>query len=138
MEQDDMSETEAETGRQQGHLLGKLYVLADQLEIRTLRNAAIDGIIRLFEKTSMIPTLLTLDVAYLEIPESSTLRRLIRDYFMNRLHSRWLSVIRDQVPFDFIFDLALTAERGFRKPPEPKFWLRCAYHEHDEGEPMCY
>ncbi|CZT21632.1 uncharacterized protein RCC_07497 [Ramularia collo-cygni] len=118
--------------------LAATWVLADQLEVRELRNATIDSILKLQKEIKVKPSFGAMTIAYQQTTEHSTLRALIRDSYTRGFPSKWLKTIsREKFPLEFLFDCAVSAGTGFTKPPSPGISSKCRYHEHEEGEPKC-
>lgn len=110
------------------------YVTADRLDDKALRNAIINAIMYIMKVSNSGPDFAPLSKAYQCTPETSTLRKLLLDWYRCCTNASWLKENRKRLPDDFIFDLAYTRKEKCDSSP----WAdRCTYHEHTEGEPKC-
>ena len=123
-------------GSKQRALLIELYILADALDDRRLRNRTTDEFIDLCRSTSW-PGCKSIKRIWNSTPEGSKLRKLLIDYEMSKKRTSgacWIERNRKSLPKSFMSDLAIAfAKTGLdkRKVTNPRFASPLIYHDHD-------
>ena len=121
-----------------------LYVLADRLQVLTLKNAILDrmlckahGALRDSRGRDKFPSNADICHAYENTPPTSPITTFLAELFALR---RDFTIEKDEVPKDYLYDLAL----GLRLRWDCRYGLPplmkepCRYHEHDGAEkPGC-
>ncbi|KAF2170779.1 hypothetical protein M409DRAFT_18753 [Zasmidium cellare ATCC 36951] len=100
---------------QRFHILTHIFVLADQLDDKVLRNACMDSVLGLAAETGWRPGDTTIMLAFSALPETSTLCSLPEAY---------LEVL--------LFGWARASTERDVARENPVDVGRCVYHEHDE------
>lgn len=119
--------------------LTRLYILADMLDDKLLRNTIIDHCFAVHREKRFKPATDTTTLTYQGLPESSTLRRLILVFYHEHTSPEWLTAASKKVPRAFLAELLIKAARGDSKcgSIERLERRKCEYHEHDEALPAC-
>lgn len=106
--------------------LCRLYVLAEYLVDRWAKNRVVDGMHAYL--TEVLPTepkhesprklfsTEAVQVVYDGTPESSPLRRLMVDLYAIHGRDLWLKDVKDELPVDFLYDIALKMLQARPKP----------------------
>ena len=120
--------------------LFQLVILADRLGDLALSNATLDAILRTNQQLGYGPTVDNVRLAYEALPESSSLRRLVVDYYSYIVDPSFMTQNGKEFPGEFIFDVMLrlkkdaaTGKRLASKYPG----TRCRYHQHNDKVPKC-
>lgn len=117
--------------------LAALYILADHLDDKSLRNAVVDEYLTSSRDASSGPGPNTVKLVWSETPDNCKFRNLVLDFFVTRHDNGiWLERDRDNLPAAFYCDLALAFARAGEKT-KPTQAAKCTYHEHDEENPSC-
>lgn len=131
-------EGEKKYGSTQHEALVRLYVLADRLEVQTLRNAVMDEMNSLCSKLSRSPNANAVKIAYDETPENCELRRYMIDCYACTPDLEGLKRYRQQIPDAFFADAFFRLkEAKDEKPTSPLKVDKCHYHEHNDEVPKC-
>ena len=115
-----------------------LYVLADMLQDETFANATIDALLKETDAKETWPTGLV-TYAWSELPESSAMRKYLRDLWVARSYSTWFSQLSGDIsdaPKDFWIEVAKTHTKIREKTEKvlkPSWATRCKYHLHKNG-----
>jgi hypothetical protein len=116
-----------------------LYVLADLLQDQEFSNAIMDALIKETEAIKMWPTGLAAS-AWTELPESSLMRKYIKDVWVALSYSTWFDQMSKDVtdaPMGFWVEVAkaytLIREKT-EKTLKPSWANRCRYHVHKDGK----
>ena len=130
--------------------LVSLYLLADVLQVRGLRDNIINLMVKIYgteyfhTKTfwgpprmlGILPEPTTImNLAYERLPSTSKLRRFIVDFYLGHVDKETITLNRDLLNPDFIFDCLLASYQGWvDSSPKKDFHQAssiCQYHEHD-------
>ena len=118
--------------------LVRLYVAADLLGDQRLRNAVIDRFIQVQDEDSGYPGCAIINAAYGRTSETSTLRKLFVDYWLNFAHNDWFKENGKGFTKDFLFELVHGRMlNNNAKTAMPSTKNKCKYHEHNEDVPKC-
>ena len=99
-----------ENGEKRYLLLAKLYVVADQLENRHLRNQTMTDLVEVLKSTNITTGASAISLAYERTPEKSALRRFMVDSHLitsGKAEAERIRGDRSQLPACFILDVAL-------------------------------
>jgi BTB/POZ domain len=107
-----------------------LYATADQLDIEGLRNAVVNRVAELAEKTNSVPTPTDTYILYDAIRENSPLRELILDLFAFKKTDNLIATHPDEWHPSFLRDLVCKLKR-----PGPKALSR---HDLRTWEPVTW
>lgn len=128
-------------------LLAKSYALGEMLQDVNFKDAVLDAIfIKSHSKASdghcWFPVGPVIRCIYEGTPESSAARRLLVDLYTYYGRGKWLTegANKDDLPKQFLLDLAIAALSTRDRPPEtkaPKVGT-CEYHEHLSDPNSCY
>ncbi|CZT21437.1 uncharacterized protein RCC_07300 [Ramularia collo-cygni] len=134
---DEASDPEA---RQTFYQLAELYSLADvTLDDKALRNAVIEAIVNLEEKSGYQPSFAAIKHAYENSSGTTPLCRLLLDNALAGTHPDWLRVVWNELPEEFITSLMYGwAQASCDKAVSYKSSTevsKCRYHEHDADVP---
>lgn len=128
------------TGAKQGEHLIELYILADKLDDKRLRNQVTDELTAVWRSVERGPTSRDITRIWHCTRESSKMRRLILDSIMQSGGGNWLAKHKDNVPSGFMIDLAIAyahANWDRSKVTDPENAPACTYHERDDTLPPC-
>ena len=115
-----------------------LFVLADMLQDEVFANATMDVLIRETDAKETWPTGLVA-YAWSELPESSVMRKYLRDLWVARSYSTWYSQLSGDItdaPKEFWIEVAKThtlIREKKEKMLKPAWTTRCKYHTHSDG-----
>lgn len=118
----------------------ELYVLADKLQVSTLKNAIVDRMLckahvalRKARGRDKFPSNADITLAYENTPPTSPLPKFLSELFALR---RDFAIEKDEVPKDYLYDLALGLRlrwNGSNGLPTLMKEL-CRYHDHDSAQ----
>lgn len=108
----EIDDDEEDTGATRYISLAELYVAADVLNARILRDDTIGAIIGLSLGIDVRPCLNAIEIIYTQTPASSKARQLLLDLYLSYTEPEWLQENRDVLPPDVIFDFAVGSWQG--------------------------
>lgn len=119
-----------------------LYLLADKLQDLATTNMIMDELIHFSFETSQNPKHRAVSLAYGSTPNTSPLRRLMRNYWVHRVPKNGSELIADNdYPKEFLRDNAAEMMRDHENNAEGEdpdtCSETCRYHQHDESVPRC-
>lgn len=118
--------------------LAKLYAVGDVLGDMCLRNAVIDRMIVEGQSPNLFPGLDTVNIAYHQTPEGSTLRKLILDWCIASPFPIYFKEYARRFSVEFLIDFVQNKmESKGEKGSEITIKDKCRYHEHKEGVTRC-
>lgn len=120
----------------------KLYIAADMLMDKRLRNAAIDRLMSMCILANSTPGSQLVTLAYESTPEGSKLRQWFIDAYSDFGDMQWWKENGQELPKAFLFDvlfckMAVIPKVHVRNSVAVKRHEECKYHEHDEEVPKC-
>lgn len=117
----------------------KLYILADKLQVPTIKNAVLDQMVSTadhavafsYEKDKF-PSNADISLAYGSTSQTSLMRTFLAELFAIM---QSFSIEKDEIPKDYLYDLALSQRAGKRVAGGPPTSMKtpCRYHEYDEA-----
>ena len=119
--------------------LYELYTMADLLQDQEFANAIMDTLIEETEALKMWPTGLAA-AAWTDLPESSLMRKYIKDVWVALSYSAWFDMISKDVadaPKEFWVEVAKShtmIREKTEKVLKPSWANRCRYHVHKDGK----
>ena len=136
-----LPETERQRLGHQHHFpLLKLAVLADKLGDAQLSNNVTDAVIRVARILCIGLSPEHIRLIYEQLPENSTFRRLVVDFYKVKVRVSFLMENKAHFPADFIFDLMvdLKKDKAMSKSSAEKYpGDHCKYHQHNDKVPQC-
>lgn len=115
-----------------------MYVMADMIQDVEFANAVMDTLLKECDKTEIWPTSLATS-AWNELPETSPMRKLIKDIWVARSCSAWFSqghADMSTAPAQFwmeVAELHILVKEKKEKALKPSWANRCRYHYHKDG-----
>lgn len=118
----------------------KLYVLANLLEDKALRNTVMDKLQDTRDELHSCPGTNCIEMAYSGTHDTSSLCRWLRAEFLSGTDPKWLETAWPQLPAAFITALMLGwAQSSWDESTvntRPAHMPKCIFHEHDDEVPM--
>lgn len=116
----------------------ELYILADKLQVRTLKSAIMDQMVcRAVAaggsyQREKFPTNADIRLAYETTPPTSPMRQFLAELFA---FLQELPIDKDEVPKDYLYDLAIAQRLGgdWQYPMRSILRTPCRYHERENG-----
>ncbi|MCJ1365703.1 hypothetical protein MMC16_004828 [Acarospora aff. strigata] len=136
----DLKQVIAEATPSRWTTLFKLYVLADKLQVETLKNAIMDYVLYMAQVAvkdgaprAEYPTNADISAVYENTPPASPMRKFLSELFA--LLPKF-SIEKDEVSKDYLFDLAIVLRLHNKVSTGLPCIMKepCRYHEHDSAE----
>ncbi|EME82229.1 uncharacterized protein MYCFIDRAFT_83527 [Pseudocercospora fijiensis CIRAD86] len=135
----DSSDAQDKTGGARFEILFKLYILADQLGDKVLRNMAVDRIAEVEKATSYRPGHELINLAYEKTAGKNMLCKFLVDDALSGTEPEWFRTVFEELPPAFVQELSIGwAKASWDKSvnhKRPQDVGKCTYHEHGEDAP---
>ncbi|KAK5132464.1 hypothetical protein LTR08_009075 [Meristemomyces frigidus] len=120
--------------------VGEAAQMGDFLEDRNFSNALVDELLSVMRPGGRVPQPPLIQTAYDMLPHKCGLCRLLVDFYSCYAKGAWFEHHADQIPTEFMTDIAMAAIRERQMALRDRFPMnreRCFYHEHKDDTDKC-